>query len=450
MLAAIDFHSQHPRRLARKEKRRALRESMRVAFVSQPFDNIIPPVEVGSIGIWTYQVMLALADREIDFIVYSKRFADQPLVEHYAGVEYRRVEVPSLLDETAARPFKLAEKLLRYPFPKKPFFSRVANNFAYIWKVASDLRSQNVDIVHVHNFTQFVPVIRRLNPLVKIVLHMQCEWLSQLDRKMIEPRIQQADCVIGCSNHVIDLVSQRFPEYADRCQVVFNGVDPKYFSKNAPVSASQQDGPKRLLFVGRVSPEKGIHVLIDAFNLVVEEYPNVELDIVGPPASAPYEYIVMISDDPLVRDLSRFYHGYLMKENYLKDLQARIPDKNKGKINFVGGVDHSKVVNYFQQADVLINPSLSEAFGMSLVEAMGNRKPVIATRVGGMKEIVLEGKTGLFAEPNDEKSLAQAILKLLRDDDLCKAMGEAGYQRVIKHFSWDRIAEALWESYLTI
>lgn len=423
---------------------------MRIAFVSQPFDNIIPPVEVGSIGIWTYQVMRALADREIEFVVYAKRFADQPLVEHYDGVEYRRVEVPSLLDESAARPFKLAEKLLRYPYPKRPFFSRTANNLAYIWKIARDLRDQDIDIVHIHNFTQFVPVIRSLNPLVKIVLHMQCEWLSQLDQKMIEPRIRQADCVLGCSGHVIDLVSQRFPEYADRCQVVYNGVDPKYFSSSVETPANHSAGPKRLLFVGRVSPEKGIHVLIAAFNQVLEEYPDVQLDIVGPPAAAPYEYIVMISDDPLVRDLSRFYHGHLMKENYLQDLMALIPEKNKSKINFVGGVDHSKVVAYFQQADILTNPSLSEAFGMSLVEAMGNRKPVIASRVGGMKEIVVEGKTGLFAEPNDATSLAQAILKLLRDDDLRKEMGEAGYQRVIERFAWDRVANTLWDSYLTI
>jgi spore coat protein SA len=423
---------------------------MRVAFVSQPFDNIIPPVEVGSIGIWTYQVMRALADRELEFVVYSKRFADQPLVEHYDGVEYRRVSVPSLLDETAARPFKLAEKLLRYPWPKRPFFSTVGSNLAYIWRVASDLRSQQIDIVHVHNFTQFVPVIRSLNPRVKIVLHMQCEWLSQLDRAMIEPRIREADRVIGCSQHVIDLVSQRFPEYAERCQVVYNGVDPKIFSGSSGSQPEQPGSPKRLLFVGRVSPEKGIHVLLEAFNEVLEEYPDVQLDIVGPPAGAPYEYIVMISDDPLVRDLARFYHGHLMKENYLQDLQALIPDKNKSKVNFVGGVDHSKVVNYFQRADVLINPSLSEAFGMSLVEAMGNRKPVIATRVGGMKEIVLEGETGLFAEPDDPQSLAQAILKLLKDDDLRKAMGEAGFRRVGEHFSWERVAGALWEGYLSI
>ena len=74
--------------------------------------------------------------------------------------------------------------------PKRPFFSSNFVALEYILPIALDLRRNQVDIVHLQNFSQFVPIIRAFNPRIKIVLHMRCEWLSLLDREMIEPRIQ--------------------------------------------------------------------------------------------------------------------------------------------------------------------------------------------------------------------------------------------------------------------
>jgi glycosyltransferase involved in cell wall biosynthesis len=91
----------------------------------------------------------------------------------------------------------------------------------------------------------------------------------------------------------------------------------------------------------------------------------------------------------------------------------------------------------------LINPSLSESFGMSLVEAMAHGVPVIATCVGGMVEIVEMSKGGILAEPDDPRALADAILQLLSDEELRRSMGAAGQQSIPKHFSWDKIAEDL-------
>jgi glycosyltransferase involved in cell wall biosynthesis len=228
-----------------------------------------------------------------------------------------------------------------------------------------------------------------------------------------------------------------------------NGVDPTHFVARDPDQPSEHNGRKRLLFVGRVSPEKGVHVLLQAMEKVTAQYPNVELNVVGPPGAAPYEYMVLISDDPKVNALKKFYSGRFYKDHYQEHLQY-IANGMPDHIHFTGSVPHAQTVDHYAQADVLINPSLTEAFGMSLVEAMCSRVPVVATRVGGMPAVVDDGTTGLLVEPDQPEALADAILCLLRDDSLRTAMGTAGYQRVHERYTWDLIAESLWDQYVQL
>jgi glycosyltransferase involved in cell wall biosynthesis len=128
-------------------------------------------------------------------------------------------------------------------------------------------------------------------------------------------------------------------------------------------------------------------------------------------------------------------------------LKEMLTPRTAPRVFFTGHVDHEDVVEYYRQAAVVVNPSLSEAFGMSLVEAMVAGIPVIAARVGGMVEIVKEGETGLLVEPGDTGSLARAICYLLEHDDVRSRMGEAARRRARALFSWDRVAARLVETY---
>lgn len=416
---------------------------MKIAFISQPFDYVKPPIQSGSINIWTNKIIEAFpSDGDHQFIVYSPQFPGLSDVETYEGVEYRRF--PILLDSLLAKPIQLVENVLGFPRAKRPFFASPLYYGQFIKRIAINLQEQEADIVHIHNFSQFVPVIRRFNPGVKIVLHMHCEWLSQLDEKWMEERIAQADRVIGCSSYITDQVSKRFPAYANRCKTVLNGVDLTTFYKNTPDTNSGTS--QRLLFVGRVSPEKGIHTLLDAMPYVLQSCPDIQLDIVGTPGSAPYEYIVLISDVPEVNNLKEFYDEWRHRGDYLADLRARMSPEVAEHVNFVGTVPHDEIATYYYNADILINPSLSEAFGMSLVEAMASRTPVIATRVGGMTSIVEDGETGLLVEMNNPSELAEAIVRLMKDDDLRQSMGRASQEAVGK-YSWEVIAAAVVDEY---
>ena len=95
----------------------------------------------------------------------------------------------------------------------------------YAKRAANAFLRDGCGVVHVHQFSQFAPIIRSANPQAKIVLHMHSDWLIQLDRKMIAERLRVTDAIVGCSEYVTNNIRTAFPEYANRCVTVFNGVD---------------------------------------------------------------------------------------------------------------------------------------------------------------------------------------------------------------------------------
>jgi glycosyltransferase involved in cell wall biosynthesis len=191
-----------------------------------------------------------------------------------------------------------------------------------------------------------------------------------------------------------------------------------------------------------VSPEKGLHVLVDAFAQVHSACPNAELSIVGPTPPLPPELLAVLSRDPKVSALSRFY-----PDDYVAQLTRRVPPDVAAGVSFVGPVAHGDTVRYYRAADVYVMPSLSEAFGMAAVEAMAVGLPVVASRVEGIPETVCDEVTGLLVAPDDSGALAQALLRLLGDERLRRAMGEAGRRRAVQRFSWERIVQTLGDHY---
>ncbi len=405
---------------------------MKIAFVNQPMDGIIPPIQ-NSIGIWTYQVVQQMG-QHADIIVYAKRMQTQKAWQGEHGTTFRFIAaIPNRLVNPIS---SLISRIVNNPV--KPFFSSNLFFLEYCVQVALDLRREKCDVIHVHNFSQFATIIRWFNPKAKIVLHMGCEWLSQLDEKMIERRLQKVDLVLGVSEFITDKVRHRFPNLAYKCKTVFNGVDVDYFVSEAQNDADKQD--LQLLFVGRVSPEKGIHTLLDALPTIAEKFPNIQLHIVGSIGALPLEYIIGLSEGIDVSKLEAFYAE---GADYLSLLKQRIPEHLADRVTFTGAIPHANVLHHYRSSDILINPSLSEAFGMSLVEAMASETAVIATRVGGMPEIIVEGETGLLIEQDNSQALAEAIIQLLGDDDLRTNMGKKGRKRARELYDWRSISNHL-------
>jgi glycosyltransferase involved in cell wall biosynthesis len=299
-------------------------------------------------------------------------------------------------------------------------------------------------VVHIQNFSQFVPLVRRKMPQARIVLHMHANWLVELDKLSLESRLSQVDAIVGNSEYVTSAIRKHFPHHADRCHTVFNGVDADLFHPPAAhVGYSSQD---LIVYLGRLSPEKGIHVLLDAFEKVLTVRPSARLELIGATYVAPIDFIVSVNRDPVVRKLSRFYG----KESYEEFLQRRMRKGLATRVTCAGDLAHEDVADHLRLATLLVAPSLSETFGLPVAEAMATALPVVASRTGALPELIEDQKTGLLVNCDDPTALAQAILRLLEDRRSAQELGLAARQRVLRFFTWDKSAEKLRVLYSTL
>lgn len=410
---------------------------MKIAFVSQPIDPVLPKYK-NSMGVLIYELARRIS-KTCEVTVYTKT-APGEQVEIIDGIAYRRIVI--LDDFRKLRPaLRLLKRLHGKVGSDRPLFSSDLYYLDYALQVARDLRKRQCDLVHIVNFSQLAPIIKAFNPNIKIVLHMQCQWLSQLDHKLIARRLRHIDLVVGCSEYITQKVRNAFPQFDARCVTVYNGADLGRFTGVTTNGTRRSDEVMRLLFMGRISPEKGLHVLLEAMPRVLEKYPQAQLTVVGPKGVIPKDYIVSLSDDEKVAGLARFYEG----ADYFTQIQQQVSSLSlDDNVAFVGSIPHEQVIDYYRGADVFVIPSFSEAFPIILVEAMSCQLPIVATRVGGMSEVFRDARdAGLLIEPGDPAALADAIVQLLSDEKLRRAMGSAGRHLAVEQFSWDKAAASV-------
>jgi glycosyltransferase involved in cell wall biosynthesis len=421
---------------------------MKIAFVNQPFDSMWPPVRVGSIPLWTFHAAKNCSDRGHQIAIFGNHGKlHREVTMTHDGIHY--FFTPTLIDSAVNRTASLPGLFIRKVSSESgPDHSAGASwyHWGYAREVAKRIRMLRSDVVHVMNYSQFVPVIRRYNPTVRIVLHMHCEWLTQFTRAIIEPRLRQTDLIVGCSEYITNTISDAFPEFAENLVTVPNSTDVVLEDQAArPVG-------NRVLFVGRLSPEKGIHDLITAFHTVLQRIPDASLHLVGDEGAAPLRFLVGLSNLPQVQALRRFYDYSGSpggKDSYLTALEKLAGPELGKRIIFEGCTDHDKIHAHYRNAALLVNASLSESFGIGVIEAMMLKIPVVATRTGGMQHTVIPGETGLLVDPAEPSALADAIIAVLTDSALARRMGEAGRKRAVSHFSRDRSADRLLQAYGT-
>ena len=200
--------------------------------------------------------------------------------------------------------------------------------------------------------------------------------------------LRRARLVIAASN---DLAERARALGAREVRVIPSGVE-------LPERVGTEAEPAEVLYAGRLSAEKGVLELLDAaegLNLVVA------------------------GDGPL-RDRIPFARGF---------------------------VPHDELQQLYARAAVIACPSRREGFGVACLEAMAHGRPVVATHVGGLLDLVVDGETGIVVPPRDPAALRSALDRLLVDPDLRRKLGSAGRDRARTHFSWERVTDATLAAY---
>lgn len=220
-----------------------------------------------------------------------------------------------------------------------------------------------------------------------------------------------ADRVIAVSQEMRRDILSVYPIPSERVEVVHNGIDPDTYryteQRDYPDSLGLGD---YLLFVGRISRQKGIFSLLDAFSQLNDL--NVKLVLC---ASSP--------DEPEI----------------LSEMEERLKyQPNCIWLNEM--VSKEKVIQLYSHAKAFVCPSVYEPFGIINLEAMACGTPVVASRVGGIPEVIVEGETGLMVQPGEPGPLAEAIRRILTRPEWSRELGANGRIRAEREFSWDVIA----------
>ena len=397
---------------------------MKIGFL-QPYDSCGPPDPGGSLGIWTWEVARRLARRH-DVSVCSRLFPGQPATEMAEGVHFCRFSV------------KADERLRRVlPLLRKPPSMELAHSYFYQLRTALSLRARHCNVIHLFNLSRFVPLLARINRQAKIVLNMHCDFLVGFDHTEIARHLQNVSGIIGCSDFITNDIRLRFPSHAERCGTAYNGVDLENFR------AGHAERTETLVTVGRISPEKGLHILLEAFAKVLKQRPNAQLKVIGRESILPPEAISKNDLSNLrVRNVISF-----LGQNYLRNLEKQARESCQSRVSFLGPLPAALIPRAMQEAAILVQPSLYETFGMPPVEAMACGIPVVASRAGGLAETVVHGETGFLVEPGNPCQLADALIELLQHPAKALSMGSAGRHRA-EMFSWEATVSKLESSYI--
>jgi glycogen synthase len=231
--------------------------------------------------------------------------------------------------------------------------------------------------------------------------------------------VETADRVIAVSPQMREDILRHFAVDPGKVVVIHNGIDPERFRRTDRRDALERRGVRMpyVLFVGRITDQKGIFHLLEAARKLP---PDVQVVIC---ASAP--------DTPEI-------------EQRLRRTVAEHPNV----LWIAEMVPVDEVIQLYSHAAVFACPSVYEPFGLINLEAMACETPVVASAVGGILEVVEDGRTGLLVPPASPDDLAAAIRRVLEDRGFARALGVAGRRRVEERFSWTSVAARTEQVYL--
>ncbi|MCS6778253.1 MAG: glycosyltransferase family 4 protein [Geminicoccaceae bacterium] len=425
---------------------------MRILFVSQPRDPIAAgPAQRGSVAIVLWALATWLARRH-EVVVLAPRRPGEP-VEETAPEGIRVVRVPPPL----ATLHRLIEGASGLVPGVRPHMARRLYFAGFPARLVGPLATARPDLVHVMTFAQYLPTLARAVPGVPFVLHLHDELLLRLDRRLASARLAPAAAIVTVSAWLADRLSRHVPEHAAKIVPVGNGVDLERF---APAAVDRRgQSTERLLFVGRISPEKGVHVLLDAFARLAPRRPHLRLELVGEPGLLPGAYLQLLERTPALEAALAFYgRGPLDRlrralaggRGYLDAIFGRLPPETRPRVTIVGALPHAALVERYRAADLLVAPSVcNEPFCLPVAEAMASGLPCVTSRCGAPPELVGAsgpdgfGEAGVAVPPGDAAALAEALERLLDDPARRRAMARAARSRAERLLGWEAAADRL-------
>jgi glycosyltransferase involved in cell wall biosynthesis len=336
--------------------------------------------------------------------------------EEIDGVKVRRFRVQSRISSLLRQPQWLAYNL---GLPGNQYL-RILSGGPIIPDLEEAIRSHPADVILassfplMHIFTTIKAAEKISRPYVLLGnLHPEDTW--SFGKPVIYEAIRKAPRYIANTEYEAQYVMGK-GAIRERVKTIGIGVDLEPFERITCKEAKFRlglDGKPVIGFIGQIAATKGVDTLIRAMPIVWESFPEAHVLIAG----------------------SRtLYTGQI------DEMITKMPDDRRANVLLSYDFSEEEKPWLFSAVDVVAYPSGYESFGISFLEAWASRKPVIGCRRGAIPWVVDAGKDGLLVEFQNEELLAEAIVLLLRNPEWARAMGEAGYSKVVSRFTWSEIA----------
>lgn len=380
--------------------------SLRIAILASTYPRKEQDHEVP----WLRESVRRLAARGHKVTVIASAF--RGLEDHEIdGVPVRRFRYAPSRWEMLTHGEGAPNKLKTNPILKLLTVSYLLSGAWAAWTVC---RKERIDILHVH--WPFPHGLMALLPAwllgIKIVSTCHSAELalaagSKVSTKLLAFCLRRSAAITANSAHTAKLIQEVSQREAE---IIPWGATVKFDSSIDPVA---QEFPL-LLFSGRLIERKGVNFLIQAMPLILKER-KVRLVITG--------------------------DGHYRKE--WEDLAQQLGLSES--VRFAGFVSNVELSSLFCSCTIYVHPAIydskgdTEGQGVVLVEALGNSKPVVASEVGGIVDMIKDGKTGLLVPEKNPEAIAGAVLRLLNDPDYAQRLGEQGFAHAREYFNWDRI-----------
>ncbi len=402
---------------------------MRIGFFVYEY----PPAMVGGLGTYAEYMTREYVDLGHDVSVFTLNNSNLQTYEILRGVEIHR---PLIADASNVWPYFVADDLKKWGTNIKLFNDIFIYNILSATKFINSLirkEKYNFDVVCVHDWLSSIAgLVVKNETKIPVAFHVHStEWgrsggagsevVSHLERAMA----QNSDKILTVSYAMQEDLT-RHGWSPGKISVVWNGVDPDRYDpskikaedvKQIRIKYGIPEGWNMLLFVGRLAWVKGVRNLLQAMPLVLKEYPNTKLVILGKGE----------------------------EQNDIAETAERLNIKNNVVYRFDFVNEEERILHY-AAADLCIFPSIYEPFGIVSLEAMAMAKPIVvgARGVVGFKEQVINGgsdQTGVHVNGEDPADIAWGIKQALQQPDLARSWGENGRQRVLEYFTWRKVAE---------
>jgi len=344
---------------------------------------------IGGVEVLSAQLIPALQERNYEFaVITSHNDNNHPDESNYNGIPVYRFHFRTILEK---RDSKQIVSVLR--------------------KVAKIKQNFKPDLIHINTCYSSIFFHQHTTsawPSATLVAIHEMPAYAVGSDTILGRVLQNANWVVAVSGAMLNSVRRIFPEVIPRSSVIYNGLDMPVF-KPRPLSF---DTP-RLLCLGRVVFDKGFDLALNAFASIIVRFPKARLIISG--------------DGPARRDLERQAETLGVKD----------------AVEFTGWISPDKVSDLINAATVIVVPSRwAEPFCLVAVQAAQMSRPTVATRVGGLPEVVLHHETGLLVEKEDSDQLAEAIVFLLEHPDMAEQMALAARNRAQRVFNLKRCVDA--------